>query len=119
MNVIKVTNMAGLRELKTWLNKKWAAGEPIGFDIETNVVETFIKRYVRTMQFGDKHVQYVIDLLAWSDYKPEILTGYQGNFGRNLYVGWLEVITLVKKVLETKLLLKVGVNLGFEYTMNV
>ena len=33
MNVIKVTNMAGLRELKTWLNKKWAAGEPIGFDM--------------------------------------------------------------------------------------
>ena len=117
MNVIKVTNMAGLRELKTWLNKKWAAGEPIGFDCETNVVETFIKRYVRTMQFGDKHVQYVIDLLAWSDYKSEILTGYQGNFGRNLYAGWLDFMPIVKKVLETKLLLKVGVNLGFEYTM--
>ncbi len=117
MNVIKVTNMAGLEKLKVWLREKWKNKQPIGYDCETNVVPTFIQRFVRTMQFGDRDTQFVIDLLAFSDYKPEILTGYQGNYGRNLWGGWIEVLDLIKKVLESNTILKVGVNLGFEYSL--
>jgi DNA polymerase I-like protein with 3'-5' exonuclease and polymerase domains len=117
MNVIKVTNKSGLELLKTWLREKWAKSLPVGFDIETNVVSTFIQRKIRTMQFGDRDTQFVVDLLAFSDYKSEILSGYQGNYGRNLYEGWSELLSVVKNVLETNRMLKVGVNLGFEYTM--
>jgi DNA polymerase I-like protein with 3'-5' exonuclease and polymerase domains len=82
-----------------------------GFDIETNVADTFVDRKIRTIQFGNKTEQYVIDLLSLAGHAELLL-----EQGWRKPPTWAEpLVNLIKPVLESKEYLKVGVNLEFEY----
>ena len=59
LDPVLVTDSTGLARVEGFLNRT----EVYGFDIETTVTQTYFNRRVRTLQFGDRYEQYVIDLL--------------------------------------------------------
>lgn len=95
-----------------YLNKEW------GWDIETTVHKEFFERKVRTTQFGTKDQQFLIDLLDFVDGDAELLKEVQGYFGLNLDAApkLRALMSKLKPFLCSQEYLKVGVNLGFEYT---
>jgi DNA polymerase I-like protein with 3'-5' exonuclease and polymerase domains len=109
LNITLVNDEKSLSALEGYLGRVSSTGH----DVETNVVNTFFHRKLRTMQFGDRNEQYVVDLLAFAG-SPESLTAQQGHYGQN--IGSLEpVVTVVKPFLENHDREKVGHNLQFEY----
>jgi DNA polymerase I-like protein with 3'-5' exonuclease and polymerase domains len=90
-----------------------------GWDLETNVVHDFFWRRCRTMQFGNTTEQYLVDLLWLCDGDSDLLYAAQGNYGANLYLApkLQAFIELVRPALCGREHLKIGVNLGFEYTL--
>ena len=88
-----------------------------GFDIETTPTKDYYFRRIRTLQFGNNQEQYVIDLLAWCDYNPDVLYACQGDYGKQTSIepniGML--VSKLSPYLSSNKSLKVGVNLGFEY----
>lgn len=117
LNVTVVVDEAGIAQLKDYFVRKAAKGDfAVGLDTETNVVDDFYFRRVRTIQVGDRDEQYVIDLLAFAGSK-EKLVATQGNYGVNgngVYDALFEVLT---PILCSNKFLKVGQNLGFEYSV--
>src|SRR4051794_21246016 len=68
-----VTDLEGLSVVVDYLKLT-----PVfGFDIETNVVDNFVNRRIRTIQIGDRDQQFIIDLLAFAGTK-EALIASQG-----------------------------------------
>src|SRR5260370_25090970 len=81
LNITLVTDGTGLAKLKDYFIRKAAKMDfAVGLDTETNVVDDFYYRRVRTIQVGDRDEQFVIDLLAFAGSK-EILMATQGNYG--------------------------------------
>ncbi len=111
LNAVLVTDKEGLLEVKSFLERT----EVFGFDTETNVTEDFVERKIRTIQVGDKSVQYVIDLLAFAGNNPDLLCAAQGNYGAAAHLCFQDVIDTLKPHLENHDKLKVGVGLQFDY----
>lgn len=106
---VLVHDAASLSQLESYLKRVSSAGH----DVETNVVPTFFHRKLRTLQFGDRNEQYVVDLLKFAG-SPESLAAQQGHYGRN--IGSLEpVVSVVKPFLEDHDKEKIGHSLQFEY----
>jgi DNA polymerase I-like protein with 3'-5' exonuclease and polymerase domains len=109
--VVRVRDEAGVEELIKFLEEN----KEFGFDIETTPVKDFYWRRIRTFQFGNSKVQYVIDLKDFV-YSDE-LHDCQGEYGKHLHK-YPYISSLLKKLepfLASDKYLKVGVNLGFEY----
>jgi DNA polymerase I-like protein with 3'-5' exonuclease and polymerase domains len=126
MNVTLIKDDAGLEELKTWLEKKKAEETVpiVGLDTETNVVHDFYYRIVRSIQIGDKEKQFVIDLLAYIvssleisyEEAEQVLSNAQGHYGKNNGI-FKNILDVLEPVVCTNKWLKVGQNLGFEYSV--
>ena len=70
LNITVIHDEAGLLLLKDYIARKRAKGDfAIGLDTETNVVDDFWFRRVRTIQVGDREEQFVIDLLSFAKSK--------------------------------------------------
>jgi hypothetical protein len=107
LNRLLVKDEEGLHTLHSFFQRV----NEFGWDYETNVVPTFVHRKVRTVQFGNRDEQYVVDLLAFAG-SSEALTE-QGWRKPGAWAG--PVLEVVKPVLQSRNWLKVGVNLAFEY----
>src|ERR1019366_7854129 len=105
---------AGLPELSSFLAEKLATNGTVGLDTETNWCGDFFFRKVRTIQVGDKAKQFVIDLLAFAG-SEETLNSTQGYY--RLHECYKPVFDILTPVLCNNLVLKVGQNLAFEYTV--
>lgn len=117
MNIDLVTDSAGLIRLKDFFKKvKTDNNGVLGFDAETNMEKNYFNRKCRLLQFGTREQQFVIDLLAFIK-DPIKLAECQGNYGKKICPELREVIEAMTEVLCTDSFLKVGVNLGFEYTL--
>lgn len=114
LNTVLVTDEAGLREVEKFLDNPDLTA--FGLDFETNVTETFVDRWIRTIQLGSKDVQYVIDLLSFAG-SGSGLVASQGNYGVNSDLLLGPVIRVIKKAVESKSIIKVGQGLQFEYEM--
>jgi DNA polymerase-1 len=107
MDTRLVTDDDGLDEMVAYLRPL----DVIGYDIETNVTEVFTERKVRTIQLGDRHRQYVIDLLAFAGTQERM-----EEQGGCVAPSWARNIVLhLSLFLETRRYLKVGQNLSFEH----
>ena len=115
LNYTLVQTPAQLDELCEWLKST----EEVGLDVETNFTKEYFTRKIRTIQIGNSEKQWLIDLLDFIDFDgmPENLIECQGNFGKNLHKAPLikELIESLTPYLCSNKVLKVGVNLGFEY----
>jgi DNA polymerase I-like protein with 3'-5' exonuclease and polymerase domains len=108
LNVTHVVDGEGLAKVADFLRRV----SVFGLDTETNVVNSFHERKLRTIQVGDKNEQYVIDLLAFAG-SSEILIKGQG--GQTPHPCFLPIVDVLRSALESKDWLKVGANLEFEY----
>ena len=110
MDIMVVTPDSGLPELKAFLD----SAKTIGLDTETNWCGDFFFRKVRTIQVGDKSKQFVIDLLAFAG-SEATLNSTQGYY--RLHACYKPIFDILTPVLCNNLVLKVGQNLAFEYTV--
>src|SRR5882762_8949335 len=110
-NITFVVDGTGLEKLSNFFSRV----TDVGFDIETNVTKDFYWRGVRTLQFGNRDEQYVIDLLAFTEGSSDLLAQSQGHYGKNLSPGLKLVMETCDPILLTGKVVKLGVNLGFEY----
>lgn len=108
MKPLLVTDLEGLLLCVAFLERTAV----FGFDIETNVTDDFTERYIRTLQFGDRDEQYVIDLLAFTGSKAALM-GAQGPVTSNDLLK--PVFDALRPHLEDHSRIKVGANLQFEY----
>lgn len=114
---VLVTDDVGLQELNQFL----ANAEPIfGLDVETNVTRSYPTRRTRTIQIGNRSVQYVIDLLAYAMKKLEcsaegLLVGGLGHY--NYHAVFQQVVDVIKPFCENPKITKLGHNIEFEYHM--
>lgn len=76
LNPILVTDGAGLGKVAAFLSEP----RPYVLDYETNMVDTYYRRKARTIQLGNKDVQFIIDLLAFADGSEEKLWASQGGY---------------------------------------
>jgi DNA polymerase I-like protein with 3'-5' exonuclease and polymerase domains len=117
LNITLINDAVGLAELKTYITCKREKGDfALGLDTETNVVDDFYYRRVRTIQIGDRDKQFVIDLLAFAGSK-DVLIATQGNYGANCGTVYDPIFEVLEPVICTDNFLKVGQNLGFEYSV--
>jgi DNA polymerase-1 len=108
LNVTVVEDLNGLDRLTDFFSRC----SVFGLDTETNIVPTFFNRRIRTIQLGDRHEQYVIDLLPFAG-SGQSLRNSQGNYKP---VGQLATVAeVLKPALESNRWLKVGANLQFDY----
>src|SRR5271157_1697641 len=114
MNVTLITP-ENLGKLSDFVNIKMAEpGALLGIDTETNVVRDWYFRKCRTIQVGDKTEQYVVDLLAFAG-SEERLCETQGFF--KCHEVYKPILDILGPVICSNRVLKVGQNLGFEYTV--
>jgi DNA polymerase I-like protein with 3'-5' exonuclease and polymerase domains len=118
MNATLVTDDSGLRLLAEWVAyKKTTDKVPmVCLDTETNVVNDFWYRYVRTFQIGDRDRQFVIDLLPFAG-SEENLRATQGHYGKNCGDTYKKIFEILEPILCTNNFIKVGQNLEFEYSV--
>jgi DNA polymerase I-like protein with 3'-5' exonuclease and polymerase domains len=120
MNITVIHDKAGLQKLKEYFERKKAEASLLGavpyfgFDTETSMTVDFWFRRVRTMQFGDKNEQYVVDLFSLAGSKDRLIET-QGHYGVNNGDVYAELKSIIEPVLCSKDFLKVGQNLAFEY----
>ena len=110
LNITVVKDAAGLEELKIFLETEHI----IGLDTETSCVDDFWFRRVRTVQVGNREKQFVIDLLSFAGSEDRLIAT-QGNYGTNAEGVYDALLAVLVPVLDSKELLKVGVNLAFDY----
>lgn len=114
INVTKVLDAHSLEKLRLFLEKE----TEVGWDLETTPLKDYFYRRIRTMQFGNQKEQYVVDLLALVDGDSDLLYNMQGYYGtklpkdKSLLNLFFEIVT---PVLCNRDILKIGVNLAFEY----
>jgi DNA polymerase I-like protein with 3'-5' exonuclease and polymerase domains len=117
LNVTLVEDGAGLDKVKDFF-KRLAAKEKyptLDWDYETNVVPNFWERRPRVLAVGDKEEQYVIDFLPFAGSTDALVNGL-GNYNP---AAWARpVVDVLKPVLESGAILKVGQNLSFEYEVS-
>jgi DNA polymerase I-like protein with 3'-5' exonuclease and polymerase domains len=115
MNITLVQDGKGLEKLKAGIERIMSETQPApGLDTETLFVADFWHRTVRTLQIGDKHEQFVIDLLAFAE-TSERLAESQMNYGKNNGTIYTPIFSILDPVITTNKALKVGQNLSFEY----
>lgn len=90
----------------------------LGYDLETNLSNRFYNRQIRTAQIGDRHEQFVIDLLAFADGNSKLLVDSQRHYGKNLNPGLKLVADTLRPFLDSKTHVKVGMYLQFESEMS-
>src|SRR6185437_5120638 len=114
LNITVVTDEPGIHKLRDFLSRV----TEVGFDTETNVVDHFYHRRIRTIQIGNRDEQYVVDLLALANGNTEKLVASQGSYGEHLSdVPLLSLLAgTLRTALESNKVLKVGHNLTFDYT---
>lgn len=118
LNVLRIVDESGITKLIDFLTKQsQLADTSTGFDIETTPLKDFYFRRCRTVQFGNKDEQFVVDLLALCDGDSDLLFSAQGEYGKNLHTAprLRAFIEQLRPFLTEKKLLICGVNLGFEY----
>jgi DNA polymerase-1 len=113
LNVTVINDIAGLDKVRNFFKRV----SVFTIDCETNMVEGFFDRRIRTIQIGDRNEQYLIDLLPFV--QPYSLTE-----GTTLITGlgsysphscFSPIIDVLRPSLESKDWLKVGHNLQFDY----
>jgi DNA polymerase I-like protein with 3'-5' exonuclease and polymerase domains len=115
LNYTLVTDVAGLEKVAAFFKRK----SVFAIDTETNMVEDFYLRRIRTIQIGDREEQYVIDLksftdtYAYTEIQQFTLMEAMGNY--TFHSCLLPVVSVLRPVLESKDWLKVGHNLQFDY----
>lgn len=119
LNPTLVTDGIGLEKLRKFFTR--VASEPdaaMGMDYETNgIVKDFWFRRTRTLQLGDKSEQFVIDWLAFADGSEDKLFNSQGEHGKHAAI-FAPVLDVIRPALESNSIVKVGVNLPFEYEVS-
>jgi DNA polymerase I-like protein with 3'-5' exonuclease and polymerase domains len=111
LNPTLVVDGAGLQKLQGFFERV----SEFGTDTETNIVDFYQDRVIRTVQFGDRNEQYVVDLLAFADGNTQKLIHSQGHQGLGVLDCLRPVIDIIRKPLESRSHLKIGQNLAFEY----
>lgn len=118
-----ITDGAGLEKVSRFIERirtapllPWDRTPPVGLDTETNITVDFFNRRLRTIQLGDASEQFCIDLLAFADGNEDKLVNSQGNYGKNAAI-FDPVLKVVRPVIETNQLFKIGQNLAFEYNV--
>lgn len=110
-----ISDAAGLDKVTEFFKRK----SVFVIDTETNMVDTFIDRRIRTIQVGDKDEQFIIDLFPF-------IAGYSATEGCTLdnsiggykfHAALQPIVSCLRPVLESKEWLKVGHNLTFDYEM--
>jgi hypothetical protein len=116
LNPHVVQDGAGLEKLRKFFARVSAMPDPaMGTDYETNgKVKDFWFRRARTLQFGTRDEQYIIDWLAFADGKEDTLFNSQGEYGKHSAI-FAPVLDVIRPALESNSTLKVGVNLAYEY----
>jgi DNA polymerase I-like protein with 3'-5' exonuclease and polymerase domains len=118
LSITVVRDSAGIAKLADYFRRKREKKDfTVCYDTETNICDDFYYRRVRTMQFGDRDEQYVVDLLAIA-VSSERLNATQGNYGANHEGVYDELLNVIRPVLCTNEFLKVGQNLAFEYEVS-
>jgi DNA polymerase I-like protein with 3'-5' exonuclease and polymerase domains len=114
LNITKITSTEQFPELVDFFND---CGGILGWDIETTLVKDFFYRRTRTVQFGNRDKQFVVDLLALCDGDEDLLFRAQGNYGANLYLAPKLKLFMdtIAPILCSSDFTKVGVVLSFEY----
>lgn len=129
MRVTRVVNWESFKKLKDFFARIKANSDEngwvaeVGWDIETTPVNDFYFRKVRTIQFGNQHEQYVIDLRAFAAMDTpahglpasDTLADAQGCYGKNLTPNLKRLMEELEPVVCSADFLKVGVMLSFEY----
>lgn len=113
INTRLIANEADLGYVADFLSRT-----PIfGFDLETNIADSFIHRKIRTIQVGSKTEQYVIDLWELAGRDQEYLRDLQGHRGKAVPTSgpFQRLREVLVPALDSKTHLKVGHNLEFEY----
>lgn len=108
-NVILITTEEGLQQVKEF----FAGHSVFGLDVETQMTEDFYERRIRTLQVGDRNVQFVIDFLPFAQRAGKTLMDAMGEYSYDACLH--PIVELLRPVLESKEYLKVGHNLDFEY----
>lgn len=111
MNITMVNDLEGLSKLQDFFNRN----KVFGWDLETNPMKDYFWRKTRTIQFGNREEQYVVDMLAWAGGDVDKLVNSQGHYGMFLDPCFKPLFDVITPVLTSREFLKVGVNLGFEY----
>jgi DNA polymerase I-like protein with 3'-5' exonuclease and polymerase domains len=117
LNITVVKDEEALEKLKTFLSTV----RFLGFDIETNMVNHYYNRRIRTLQLGNKEQQFVIDLLPFVQKRypgldPEtIFMGGMGNY--SCVEVFKPIVEVIKPALESKEIIKIGHNIEFDYQM--
>lgn len=118
LNVLRIVDESGITKLIDFLTKQSQLQDTsTGWDLETTPLRDFYFRRCRTVQFGNKDEQFVVDLLALCDGDSDLLFSSQGEYGKNLHTAprMRAFIEQLRPFLTEKNLLLCGVNLGFEY----
>lgn len=93
--------------------KRMAAAGPFGHDTETNVVQTFHDRKIRTLQFGDRDKQYIFDLLQIAGSTQALM-----EQGWKKMPSWFaNIANELAPIMESSDAIKVGYYLQFEAEM--
>lgn len=113
LNISYISDVAGLEKVAEFFKRK----SVFVLDTETNLVESFFFRRIRTIQVGDREEQYVVDLLKFVEpYTATEGVTLESGFGGYTYHPCFDpIIRVFKPVLESKNWLKVGHNLQFDY----
>lgn len=105
LNPIVIKDANGLQQLDGFFK----ANKTFGIDVETNVVNSFFDRRIRTIQLGTRDVQYVIDLYGFD---PDLINS-QGH--HRAATTLQPVVDALHPALDSGEYLKVGHNLLFDY----
>jgi DNA polymerase-1 len=110
----KIQDIPGLEKVREFIQKV----SVFTIDTETNVVNDFVHRRIRTIQLGDRNDQLVIDLKSFSDVcnRPDHTGGLAAAQGNYRCCPCLQpIVDTLRPALEAKTHLKVGQNLQFDY----
>jgi DNA polymerase I-like protein with 3'-5' exonuclease and polymerase domains len=118
LNPTLVVDGAGLEQLRQFFARVSATADPcVGLDYETNMTNDFWFRRARTLQIGNRDQQFVIDFLAFADGNEDKLFNSQGEHGKHSAI-FAPVLDVLRPALEANGVIKVGVNLGFDYEVS-
>lgn len=117
LSIQYITSDEQLPQLDQFLNEL----TEVGCDTETNFVDDFYIRRLRTIQLGNRHAQYVVDLLPWVERArfgtsltiEEAFMKFMGEY--QYHPVFEKLVAVLKKHLENSALIKIGHSLQFEY----
>lgn len=113
INTRLITASTGMEDVGYFLRNV----KEFGLDIETNMVDGFYDRRIRTIQVGNRDQQYVIDLLTFAGSTDVLVNAMGGQYhSRQIKSSGLDYVrSTLQPYLETDKILKIGYSLGFEY----